>query len=176
MNGRETVVVRTLIVDDEPLARRRLRAMLAREPDLEIVGEAGSGDAAVRAILDLRPDLVLLDIQMPGKDGFDVLEEISGQHQPIVENAVRHGIAPLEGGGSITLRATTEDGALCVTVTDDGVGVANSARTAGSGIGLGALGARLSFLYGAEHRLDIQPRTPRGTVVTLEIPYRTASP
>jgi len=82
--------VRTLLVDDEPLARRRVRALLAREPDVEIVGEAANGDAAVRSILELRPDLVLLDIQMPGKDGFDVLAGIANEHQPVVVFITAH--------------------------------------------------------------------------------------
>ena len=82
--------VRTLIVDDEPLARRRLRTLLAGEQDIEIVGEAGSGNAAVRAIGEKKPDLLLLDIQMPGKGGFEVLEEIAGVHQPIVVFVTAH--------------------------------------------------------------------------------------
>jgi len=88
VTGREPV--RTLIVDDEPLARRRLRALLADEQDIEIVGEAGNGSAAVRAIAEKKPDLVLLDIQMPGKGGFDVLHEIRDIHQPIVVFVTAH--------------------------------------------------------------------------------------
>jgi two-component system LytT family response regulator len=76
--------VRTLIVDDEPLARRRLRALLADEPDIDIVGEAGSGNAAVTAIVEQKPDLVFLDIQMPELDGFGVLRATQGTHQPLV--------------------------------------------------------------------------------------------
>jgi two-component system, LytTR family, response regulator len=82
--------VRTLIVDDEPLARRRLRTMLADEPDVEIVGEASNGTAAVHAIGEKRPDLLLLDIQMPGKDGFEVLREIAGIHHPVVVFVTAH--------------------------------------------------------------------------------------
>ena len=76
--------VRTLIVDDEPPARHRLVTLLGDEPDIEIVGEAGGGSAAVRAITELCPDLVFLDIQMPGLDGFDVLRATAGLHQPLV--------------------------------------------------------------------------------------------
>jgi two-component system, LytTR family, response regulator len=75
---------RTLIVDDEPLARRRLRTLLSSEAGIEIIGEAGSGTAAVIAIKTERPDLLLLDIQMPGKDGFEVLQEVAGVHEPVV--------------------------------------------------------------------------------------------
>jgi two-component system, LytTR family, response regulator len=66
--------VRTLIVDDEPLARRGLRVRLARRPGVEVVGECASGRAAVEAIRALAPDLVLLDVQMPGLDGFAVVD------------------------------------------------------------------------------------------------------
>jgi len=82
--------VRTVIVDDEPLARRRLRAILTAEPDVEIVGEAGNGSAAVAAVAETRPDLLLLDIQMPGKTGFDVLEALAGIHQPAVVFVTAH--------------------------------------------------------------------------------------
>jgi len=82
--------VRTLIVDDEPLARRRLRALLADETDIEIIGEAANGSEAVRAIANDRPDLVLLDIQMPGLDGFDVLRATTTIHQPFVVFITAH--------------------------------------------------------------------------------------
>ena len=65
--------VRTLIVDDEPLARERIRALLAREPDIEILGEASDGVSAVRKLVEQDFDLLFLDIQMPEMDGFDVL-------------------------------------------------------------------------------------------------------
>jgi two-component system LytT family response regulator len=77
-------MIRTLIVDDEPLARDGLRVRLSREPDVEIVGEAIDGVAAIDAILALAPDLVFLDVQMPGLGGFDVLERVSETHLPIV--------------------------------------------------------------------------------------------
>jgi len=73
-----------LIVDDEMLARKRLVAMLADEPDVEVVGEADSGSAAVRAIANALPDLLFLDVQMPGLDGFGVLRCTLGAHRPVV--------------------------------------------------------------------------------------------
>ena len=66
--------LKVLIVDDEPYAREWLRQGLATEEDLEIVGECGDGNAAVDAIVKLKPDVVLLDVQMPGTDGFGVLD------------------------------------------------------------------------------------------------------
>jgi len=76
--------IRTLIVDDEPLAREGIRLHLEEHPDIEIIGECGSGEAAVQQIEARDPDLVFLDIQMPGLDGFAVLEEISNGDLPAV--------------------------------------------------------------------------------------------
>lgn len=76
--------MRVLIVDDETLARQRVRRLLQNESDVEIVGEAESGLEAVEMIRALRPDLVCLDVQMPGLDGFGVLREIEGGPVPMV--------------------------------------------------------------------------------------------
>jgi two-component system LytT family response regulator len=76
--------IRTLIVDDEPLAREWARNGLQEEADLEIIGECGDGFEAVQAISDLKPDLVLLDVQMPGLDGFGVLASVDAADMPAV--------------------------------------------------------------------------------------------
>lgn len=76
------MTIRALIVDDEPLARERLQMMLKPELDIEVVGEAINGDAAVAAIRKLEPDLVFLDIQMPVIDGFSVITEIGADRMP----------------------------------------------------------------------------------------------
>jgi len=76
--------LRVLIVDDEPLARRGVSVRLREFADIEIVGECGDGKAAVEAILELSPDVVFLDVQMPGMDGFDVLEALPAAHLPAV--------------------------------------------------------------------------------------------
>ncbi|HEY3202973.1 MAG TPA: LytTR family DNA-binding domain-containing protein [Thermoanaerobaculia bacterium] len=76
--------IRTLIVDDEPLAREWVRSGLQEEPDIEIVGECGDGFEAVKAITESKPDLVLLDVQMPGLDGFGVLSSIEVPEMPAV--------------------------------------------------------------------------------------------
>lgn len=73
-----------LIVDDESRARRRMRQLLEETGGTSIVGEAKDGRSAVKAIHDLRPDLVLLDLQMPGMNGFDVLREVPRQELPAV--------------------------------------------------------------------------------------------
>ena len=76
--------IRALIADDEPLARERLRMLLQDEDWLEIVEEVGDGPAAVDAIHKLRPDLVFLDVQMPGATGFEVIEAIGADAMPVV--------------------------------------------------------------------------------------------
>lgn len=76
--------LRILVVDDESPARSRLRRLLVPAPDIDIVGEADSGPSAVAAIEQLAPDLVLLDIQMPGFTGFEVLAEIAVERMPQV--------------------------------------------------------------------------------------------
>jgi two-component system, LytTR family, response regulator len=77
-------VIRTLIVDDEPVARAGLRAMLAADSEIEVIGECGDGLAAVAAIEELHPDLVLLDVQMPELDGFGVLRSLPRDQRPAI--------------------------------------------------------------------------------------------
>ncbi|MBJ6759158.1 response regulator transcription factor [Myxococcaceae bacterium JPH2] len=76
--------IRTLVVDDEPLAREGLRLLLAVDPDVTVVGEAGNGQEAVRLIREQRPDLVLLDVQMPEFNGFEVLARLDPGEVPAV--------------------------------------------------------------------------------------------
>ena len=76
-------VLRIVIVDDEPLARAVLREYAAAEPDLEVVADCANGFEAVKAVAELKPDLVLLDVQMPKLDGFEVLE-LLGREQPVI--------------------------------------------------------------------------------------------
>jgi two-component system LytT family response regulator len=83
-------VSRVLVVDDEPLARKALRVRLEAAADVTIVGEAADGGTAVEAIRHHRPDLVYLDIQMPGGDGFEVLEKVAGTHLPMVVFVTAH--------------------------------------------------------------------------------------
>ncbi len=68
--------IRLLIVDDHPVVRQGLRAYLGLEADFDIVGEAGDGEEALAAVAEARPDVVLLDLKMPGTDGQAVLERI----------------------------------------------------------------------------------------------------
>ncbi len=81
--------IRTAIVEDEAVARRTIRRLLERDPDIELVGET-SGTAAPRLILDTRPDLVFLDVQMPGMSGLDVLAQVQDRHVPLVVFVTAH--------------------------------------------------------------------------------------
>lgn len=78
----EHPLLRVLIVDDEPLGRRRVAGLVRKEPGIEIVGMIGDGVAAVEAIRSLAPDLVFLDVQMPGMSGLDVVRTIGPSDMP----------------------------------------------------------------------------------------------
>jgi two-component system LytT family response regulator len=75
-------MLKVLIVDDEPLARARLRSLVGEETDMEVAGECGSGAEAVLAIRTNRPDVVLMDVQMSGMDGFGVVEAVGADDMP----------------------------------------------------------------------------------------------
>jgi two-component system LytT family response regulator len=73
-----------MVVDDEPLAREHLAGLLAAESDMTLVGQAGGGSEAVRLIGELKPDLVFLDVHMPGLNGFEVLRSLPATQWPLV--------------------------------------------------------------------------------------------
>ena len=77
-------MIRALIVDDEPLPRERIRTLLAQHENIDIVGECGDGVDALHTIREQQPDLVFLDIQMPGLDGFGVLGALPADTMPVV--------------------------------------------------------------------------------------------
>ncbi|MFI6320950.1 response regulator transcription factor [Nonomuraea sp. NPDC050556] len=71
-------MIRVLLADDQHLVRQAMAALLSFEPDIEVVGEVGRGDEVPEAVAEHRPDIVLLDIEMPGRDGLDVAAELTG--------------------------------------------------------------------------------------------------
>ena len=85
-----TECLKTLIVDDEELARQLLRSWLATMPEIEIRGECSNGFEALKAIQELQPDLVLLDVQMPKLDGFEVLELVEATPPPAIVFTTAH--------------------------------------------------------------------------------------
>jgi two-component system, LytTR family, response regulator len=70
--------MKALLIDDERLARQELKSLLSAYPEIQVVGEANNAETAIESIKQLKPDVIFLDIQMPGKNGFELLEEISG--------------------------------------------------------------------------------------------------
>lgn len=82
--------LRTLIIDDEPLARDRVRALLAGEPEIELIAEYGNGAEAIAGIVQHAPDLVLIDVQMPGCDGLQVIQAIPPDRRPAVLFVTAH--------------------------------------------------------------------------------------
>jgi DNA-binding NarL/FixJ family response regulator len=75
-------MIRVVLVDDQQLMRSGLRMMLETQGDIEVVGEAGDGDEGIELIRSLDPDVVLMDIRMPGKDGLAATEELAAQSHP----------------------------------------------------------------------------------------------
>lgn len=76
--------MRVIIADDEHLSRRKLRVLLSAEPDIEIIAECRDGAQAIATVNDSKPDLLLLDIQLPDMDGFQVLQSVALEQMPIV--------------------------------------------------------------------------------------------
>lgn len=74
-------MIHAVIADDEMLARQKLRVLVRAEPDIEIIGECASGIETIELVREARPDLLFLDIRMPGMDGFDIIEALLGNNQ-----------------------------------------------------------------------------------------------
>jgi two-component system, LytTR family, response regulator len=94
-------LLKTLLVDDEPIARQILREDLGPVQDIEVVGEAENGEQALERIEALRPDLVFLDLQMPGMDGFEVIRNLAAADPPsivIVTAFDQHAIRAFDAG------------------------------------------------------------------------------
>ncbi len=94
-------LIRSLIVDDEPIARKVLREELEQVHDVEVVGEAEHGEEALARIAGLQPDVVFLDLQMPGMGGFDVIRKLEGGKLPVVVIVTaynQHAIQAFEAG------------------------------------------------------------------------------
>ncbi|MEN1727603.1 MAG: response regulator transcription factor [Pseudomonadota bacterium] len=72
-------MIRVMLVDDQTLVRQGVRSLLELADDIEVIGEASDGDAAIETIPEIGPDVLLLDMRMPGKTGLDVLQELNGQ-------------------------------------------------------------------------------------------------
>jgi sensor histidine kinase YesM len=93
----------------------------------------------------------------------------------LVENAIKHGLNPLRGGGSIRIVAASDDGVLRVAVTDTGIGLSTAAYGGGDGVGLSNIRARLAALYHGSARLTLRGNAPHGVIATIEVPLRSDS-
>jgi two-component system, LytTR family, response regulator len=82
--------LKTLIADDEPLARERLKFLLSQDEEIEIAGESRNGKEVITTLREKRFDVLFLDIQMPGSDGFDVIEQIGSVHMPVTVFVTAH--------------------------------------------------------------------------------------
>ena len=107
--------MKTLIVDDEPIARRVLREGLELLPDVEVVGEADNGRSALEQIEKLRPELVFLDLQMPVMSGFEVVRKLAGKNMPIIVIVTafdQHAVQAFEAGAVDYLLKPVQDARL----------------------------------------------------------------
>jgi two-component system LytT family sensor kinase len=125
-----------------------------------------------------------LDIEVArfGKDNLDIVKQIDDAAmeafvpsmllQPVVENCLKHGLAPKLGGGKIELRTTNSNGRLHIEIEDNGVGISEEKmpHVYVEGIGLSNVRERLRVLYGTDFNLDIQSRPGQGTVIRIDIP------
>jgi two-component system LytT family response regulator len=112
-------VIRSLIVDDEPIARRVLREELEQFADIEIAGEAEHGQEALRKIAELSPEVVFLDLQMPGMNGFEVIRRLEGGRLPIIIIVTaydQHAIQAFEAGAIDYLLKPVDEARLRKTI------------------------------------------------------------
>src|SRR5438094_1474278 len=136
----------------------------------------------LREELQFIDDYLDIEVARFGKDNLDIVKHIdeaalesfvpSMLLQPMVENCLKHGLAPKLGGGKIELRTTNSDGRLRIEIEDNGVGISEEKMTHVyvEGIGLSNVRERLRVLYGTDFHLDIESRPGEGTVIRIEIP------
>ena len=171
------------LIDSQPA---RARHMLERFIDfLRASLDASRADtASVGAEFDLAcAYLDVLAVRMGPRLRFTVEAEPQARAaliapmliQPLVENAVMHGLEPKVEGGCLRLSARIEDGLLCIEVQDDGVGIGNAPPRSGGGVGLSNLKARLKSLYGPAAQLEMLDNPGGGACVRMLLPISPIS-
>jgi signal transduction histidine kinase len=169
--------VSTLVDEDPPGARR----MIARLSDLlrHTLAEGDEQEISLARELEmLRRYLDIMEVRFQDKLDVSIETEASLDDalvpnlvlQPLVENAFRHGLAPMQTAGRVAVRAVRDDGDLVLTVRDNGRGPANPVR---EGVGLTNTRARLTQLYGARQRLALTAAEGGGALVEVRFPYHT---
>ncbi len=161
-------MARTVLLKLSNILRRRLKAQVHFSP--------------LRQELEFIDDYLDIEVVRFGRDKLRIRKEIDPATldmvvpsmilQPLVENALRHGIAPKVEGGALTLRAQLSNGRLIVEVIDDGVGIPEhrQAEVYGSGIGISNVRERLKVVYGQDFLLKIDSQPGKGTAIRFEIP------
>jgi two-component system LytT family sensor kinase len=136
----------------------------------------------LREELQFIDDYLDIEVARFGRDNLEIIKQIDEEAleafvpsmllQPIVENCLKHGLAPKIDGGKIQLRTTNRDGRLHIEIEDNGVGISEEKmpHVYVEGIGLSNVRERLRVLYGADFRLEIESRTGQGTVIRIDIP------
>ena len=159
---------RTVILKLSNILRRRLKAQVHFSP--------------LKQELDFVDDYLDIEVVRFGREKLQIRKDIDPEVlemvvpsmilQPLVENAIRHGIAPKVEGGTVTLRAQRRNGRLRVEVADDGVGIPPEKQLGiyESGIGISNVRERLKVLYGEEFSFDINSQPGKGTAIRVEIP------
>jgi two-component system, LytTR family, sensor kinase len=147
------------------------------------LGPVGRNEVTLReelALLQLYLDIEQRRFQDRLRVEMTVADELLGALvpnlilQPLVENAIRHGVARVTGSGLVEIVATRDDAALCIEVRDDGPGFGTASVTDGHRVGLANARTRLTRLYGTAHRFEIGNRVGGGALVQLRIPWHTA--
>jgi len=137
---------------------------------------------ALREELQFIDDFLDIEVARFGRDNLEIVKQLDDETleafvpsmllQPIVENCLKHGLAPKLGGGKIELRTTNRDGRLHIEIEDNGVGISEEKmpHVYVEGIGLSNVRERLRVLYGTDFNLDIQSRAGEGTVIRIDVP------
>jgi two-component system, LytTR family, sensor kinase len=141
----------------------------------------------LREELDFIDDYLDIEVIRFGRDNLQIFKEVDEETleafipsmllQPIVENAIKHGLAPRLAGGQIRLRTRRHEGRLCIEIEDNGMGMSAErlSDVYGGGIGISNVHARLKLLYGDQFEMDIRSREGEGTQIRIEIPELAAA-